>query len=335
MIPQGLRYVSGEEKGFLRKKQGKKFIYFDCDNCKVEDQKVINRIDELVIPPNWEKVWICEDATGHLQATGYDEKGRKQYLYHKNFVDYRQKQKYDKLFEFGTLLPTIRGKVQRDLKREGWPKEKVIALIIKVMDLFHFRIGSDHYRNKNETYGITTLRRKHLTKKKRKVEFEYKGKSGKYRKVNITNPSLRKLIRETSELPGYEIFRYIDEEGKSRKIQSQDVNEYIQKAANEDFTAKHFRTWGGTVAAVEESEEAKKEIEENPRKKLETAVVRRVAKRLGNTISTCRDYYIHPDVLHAVVKGEEVKIKDEDYTNIKYAHLLRETEKKILKIMQT
>ncbi|MGK7389930.1 MAG: DNA topoisomerase IB [Candidatus Cyclobacteriaceae bacterium M2_1C_046] len=335
MIPKGLRYVSGEEKGILRKKKGRGFIYLDCDDCKVEDHKILNRIDELVIPPNWERVWICEDPTGHLQATGYDEKGRKQYLYHEDFIEYRQKEKYDKIYEFGRLLPTIRGKVQRDMKKEGWPKEKVIALIIKIMDEFHFRIGSDHYRNENETYGITTLRRKHLTKKKGKIEFEYKGKSGRYRKISITNPKVKKLIRETSELPGYEIFRYIDEEGKSRRIQSQDVNEYIQEIANEDFTAKHFRTWGGTVAAVEEKEEAKKEIKENPRKKLETAVVRRVAERLGNTVSTCREYYIHPDVLETVVEDKEVTVRDDEYADIKYSHLLKQTEKKVLKMIET
>lgn len=334
MIPKGLKYIKDSEEGILRKRIGRGFVYLDCKGCKIENKETLDRINNLVIPPNWKEVWICKDPTGHLQATGYDEKGRKQYLYHEKYSAYTQKNKFALLYEFGTLLPTIRGQVQRDIKKEGWPKEKVIALIIKIMDEFHFRIGSDRYRDENDSYGITTLRRKHMKKKKGRIELEYKGKSGQYRKIDITNKNLQKLIIETSELPGYEIFRYIDEEGKSCKIDSQDVNEYIKEVAHENFTAKHFRTWGGTVAAVEELEKAIKEVKENPRKKLETAIVKKVAERLGNTVATCREYYIHPKVLKSVLSEKDIDVDSEEYSDLKYAHLLRQTEKKVLKIIE-
>jgi DNA topoisomerase-1 len=333
MIPKGLKYVCDDDEGIYRKGRGKGFIYLNKKNEKIEDEKILARINDLVIPPNWKNVWICKDPNGYLQVTGYDQKGRKQYLYHKKYTSYRQKGKFKLLYKFGLNLPIIRSRIQRDLKKKGWPKEKLLALIIRTLDDYHLRIGSTQYLHENETYGITTLRRKHIRNENGELIIEYKGKSGKLREIHVNNPVLINLIKETSELPGFEVFRYIDEDGKSRKIHSQEVNEYLQEITQMNFTAKDFRTWGGTVTVVEVCKEAKAEIEENPRKKLDTAIVKKVAERLGNTISTCREYYIHPKVLKMAIKKDTEIIPDHLPEDIKYGHLLRKNEKKVLSIL--
>lgn len=334
MLPKGLKFVCDDEEGIYRKGRGKGFIYLNKNNERIEEEEILSRINGLVIPPNWKNVWICKDPNGYLQVTGYDQKGRKQYLYHKKYISYRQKDKYKLLYQFGINLPMIRSRIQRDLKEEGWPKEKVLALIVKTLDEYHLRIGSAQYLHENETYGITTLRRKHIRNENGELIIEYKGKSGRLREIHVNNPKLINLINETSELPGFEVFRYIDEKGKSRKIHSHEVNEYLQDITTMDFTAKDFRTWGGTVTAVEVCKEAKAEIEENPRKKLDTAIVKKVAQRLGNTISTCREYYIHPKVLRASLEKDTDAIPEMIPEDVKYGHLLRKNEKKVLNILK-
>lgn len=334
MIPKSLKYVCDEDSGIYRKIRGRGFEYVTRQNEKVDDELTMQRINNLVIPPNWKDVWICQDPEGHLQATGYDEKGRKQYLYHQSYKDFQQKSKYKELYHFGKALPVIRARVQRDLKKEGWPKEKVLALIVKVLDEYHFRIGSQQYAEENESYGITTLRRKHVKNEKGELILEFKGKSGVYQKVHVSNPRLQKMIRETSELPGYELFRYLDENKKSKNIHSQDVNEYIQQITEEEFTAKDFRTWGGTVSAVEVSKEARKIISGNPRKKLDTTIIKKVAERLGNTVATCREYYVHPKVLKTILNKDPEEISEDIPEDVKYPHLLRKTERKVLNIIK-
>ena len=244
-IPKGLVYVSSfDREGFKREKTNDGFKYLDLQGKPVRDKAILKRIDELVIPPIWEDVWICKNAKGHVQAIGYDLKGRKQYIYHPKWSEYRQQNKFSQLPLFAERLPIIRERVAADLRKRGWPKERVLALTVKMLDEYYLRIGNLNYKRSNETYGLTTLRRKHLNDNGKSLSLTYKAKSGKYRNVSVSNPTLAKLIRETSDLPGYEVFRYIDEDGKSQTIDSSDVNEYIKELSEGDFTAKVFRTWG-------------------------------------------------------------------------------------------
>lgn len=297
-----LKYVSDESPGYRRKKYGRGHVYFDSNGKKIDKEVLKERLEALAIPPGWENVWICSNLQGHLQATGYDEKGRKQYIYHPDWVAFRNADKFSKMVRFGKKLPRIRKHVQNDLKKKDWVKEKVLALVVSVLDESFLRIGNKTYLDENSTYGLTTLRRKHLELSEEEAVLRYQAKSGKEREVNIENKQLVSLIKECSELPGYELFRYKCGAG-SERIDSEDVNEYLHEIAGEEFSSKDFRTWGGTVTAVEEFENALQETEENPRKKLLTTLVQRVASDLGNTPAVCREYYIHPAILLAAEEG--------------------------------
>lgn len=295
-IPPHLKYVSDEEPGYKRLKEGELFVYVDWKGNKLSDKEELSRIEQLVIPPIWSDTWICADPSGHLQSTGKDLRKRKQYIYHPDWVSFRQKTKFDKLREFGEKLPEIRKKLQRLLEKEGYDKEKILAISVKLLDTKYLRVGNDFYLNQNDTYGLTTLRRKHIKEQEEGLRISYKAKSGKERNISIENPELITLLKEINELPGYEVFRY--KEGRQfHRIDSSDINDFIRYLADEDFTAKDFRTWGGTVGAVDSFEEAYLDVQENSRKKLDTGIVRRVSKILGNTVATSRDYYIHPKVL--------------------------------------
>ncbi len=313
LTPPNIVYVTDEDPGYTRIWQGDRMVYLDEQGTEIADKKVIQRMEQLVIPPNWEDTWICKLENGHLQCTGRDEKGRKQYLYHPDWMEYRQRNKFEKLKEFGEALPEMRKKINDYLDQEGYPKSKILALAVKLLDLHFLRIGNDYYLSENETYGLTTLRRKHLEEGGDKLKLSYKAKSNKVRNISIKNKKLTKLLLEVNELPGYEVFRY-EEDGERKRIDSGDVNDFIRKISDDQFSAKDFRTWGGTVSAVQVFEEAKAETEGNSRKKLEPAIVRRVAKILGNTISTAREYYIHPQVLNHLLEEDEINLpKEEDY----------------------
>ncbi|MGB3584996.1 MAG: DNA topoisomerase IB [Tunicatimonas sp.] len=301
-FPRDLIYQDDSQPGYLRKKWGRGHSYFN-EQAKLREKKTLGWIRSLGIPPDWDNVWISKDPNGHLLATGYDAKGRKQYYYHPIWSEYRNRAKFDKLKLFGMQLPLIRLKVKKDLRKKGWPKEKVLALIIQVLDEFGIRIGNEQYKRENETFGLTTLRRKHLEFEKGSACLEYRAKSGKYRKISIQRNQLVRLIKRCSELPGYEIFKYRGQDGKYHHIRSQDVNEYLQDVASNYFTCKDFRTWHGTITAIEKWEEAKELQLENPRLKLETTIIKLVAQELGNTISVCRKYYIHPTVLDVLLEG--------------------------------
>lgn len=276
-------------------------VYTDAGGREITDEKVIRRIRELVIPPNWQEVWICKTANGHLQCTGRDERNRKQYLYHADWLAYSQKAKFQHLVAFGQCLPHMRRQINHLLSSEGYGRKKVLAIALKLLDLHYLRIGNDFYLSENETYGLTTLRRKHLTDHGRQIRLSYKAKSNKYRTIRVENKKLVRLLREMNELPGYEVFRYETCDGP-RRIDSAGVNELIRELSGADFSAKDFRTWGGTVAAVEVWAKARKETA-GTRRKLEVAIVREVAKILGNTVATAREYYIHPKVLK-ILTGE-------------------------------
>lgn len=307
--PPHLIYVSDDEPGLARIRKGDQIIYLDEEGEELVDQETIERIENLVIPPNWKDTWICKLENGHLQCTGRDERNRKQYLYHEDWLKYRQKSKFNRMIEFGETLPDIRKRINEYLEVDGYGKMKVLAIAIKLLDLHYLRIGNDFYLSENETYGLTTLRRRHLESNGNHLELSYKGKSNKYRKISVENRILVKLLQEVNELPGYEVFRY-KEKGERKKIDSSDVNEFIRELSDDQFSAKDFRTWGGSVSALDVYPEAVLEVKENPKKKLETAIVRRVSKILGNTVSTAREYYIHPKILDYLLKnGSEIAIK--------------------------
>ncbi|MTI21213.1 DNA topoisomerase IB [Fulvivirga sp. RKSG066] len=298
-----LVYVSDEDPGFTRHKWGRGFIYKNEDGVKISDQVIIQRIKDLVIPPIWQEVWICPDETGHLQSTGKDMKSRKQYIYHTEWVAYNQQTKFARLKKFGSTLPIIRAQVEKDLRDKDWSRKKVCALVVHLLDEHYLRIGNQYYTDRNKTYGLTTLRRKHLDATKSSITFNYKAKSNKHREIKIEDQRLVSLIKEISDLPGYEVFRYKDESTKWTSIDSSDVNEYINNISGKPFTAKDFRTWAGTKLAIEYYDKAKEEVSQNKRLTLEPTLIKKVAKSLGNTVATCRKYYIHPAVLEAVVSN--------------------------------
>lgn len=332
--PHHLAYVTDDEPGYTRQKWGRGFIYRDSRGAKITDSEVIERIKSLVIPPMWKQIWICPLVNGHIQVTGHDQKGRKQYIYHPQWVAHRQQSKYDKLAQFGRALPLIRRKVEEHIRLRKWPKEKILAMIVMMLDQHYIRIGNKHYEVENETYGLTTLRRKHLTEKNGKLYLSYRAKSGKYRDVQVQSRKLVKLIKQTSELPGYEVFRYLDESNKSHRLDSQDVNRYLEEISGECFTAKNFRTWGGTVLAINYYHEVLEEVRVNPKLKLETNLVRKVAEILGNTVATCREYYIHPKVLEVLINHKLDQFKNTKLTSVKYKSELSANEQLVLRIIE-
>lgn len=296
----GLIHSSDEDPGYSRKKHGRGFMYFDEKGNKITDKNEIERIKNIGIPPVWEEVWICPDPRGYLQVTGLDTRHRKQYLYHELWTSLQQETKFEKLVEFAYALPGIRKKIHKDLNQEEWTRERVIALIIGILDETYVRIGNKQYLELNETHGLTTLRRKHLKIGTSEAILKYKGKHKKERTVRINNKRFIKLVKECSELPGYEIFRYKSKNGKMVTVSSSDVNEYLQEIAGDKFTSKNFRTWGGTVTAIKKYPVAKEKVKQNRRLKLRRAIVKEVANELNNTIAISERYYIHPEVLDAL-----------------------------------
>ncbi|MFW5819808.1 MAG: DNA topoisomerase IB [Bacteroidota bacterium] len=297
---KGLIHYGDEDPGYSRKKHGKGFMYFDENGDKIEEDDRIERIKSIGIPPVWKDVWICPDPEGYLQATGLDARGRKQYIYHEEWLEFQRETKFERLLEFGYALPVIRRKILEDLKEDKWTREKVLALIVGILDETYIRIGNRHYLDSNKTHGLTTLRRKHLIIKSNRALLKYKGKHHKEHIVAINNKKFIRLVKECSELPGYEIFRYNSKNGKMITVSSADVNEYLQEISGEAFTSKNFRTWGGTVTAIKKYPLAKEKVKENRRLKLRRAIVKEVAKELNNTIAISEKYYIHPEVLDAL-----------------------------------
>lgn len=297
-----LKYISDEQEGISRLPWGRGFTYRDAEGKRITDTAQLERIKALVIPPAWKKVWICTEKDGYLQATGRDDKGRKQYIYHPEWVAYRQQKKFDHIVNFAENLPLIRRTTREHLKDKEWTKRKVMALILKVLDETAIRIGNLTYKEQNNTFGLTTLRRKHMEVDGRKLMLSFKGKSNQYREVTIQDRALVRLIKECSELPGYEIFRYVDADGKYQIVDSQDVNEYLQVITGKEFSSKDFRTWYATAVAVELWPEVYAEDPDQPFVKQATNLVKRVADELGNTVSVCRKYYIHPKILAQLEK---------------------------------
>lgn len=295
----GLRYVSDITPGIRRVKKGQRFSYVGTNGKAVTDDATMKRIASLVIPPAWTDVWICTSPNGHLQATGRDAKGRKQSRYHAKWRAFRDRTKYDKLLTFGEHLPTIRERVEKDLSREGLPREKVLAAIIRIMDVKHLRVGNEEYAHENHSYGLTTLRNKHADVHGSAVRFRFTGKSGQKQDVEFHDARIARIIRKCEELPGHELFGFVDDNGNTVDIGSHDVNDYLRSITSEDITAKDFRTWGGTIEAAAcllKAGECDTKLKE---KKCMTAAIKEVAQVLGNKPATCKKYYIDPRIFSA------------------------------------
>jgi DNA topoisomerase I len=295
----GLRYVRGSGPCIRRQRCGKTFRYIGSDNRPLRDPKHLARIRSLVIPPAWRDVWICPSPNGHLQAVGRDAKGRKQYRYHPLYRSTRDQAKFSRMLAFGSVLARIRQAVQKDLERRGLPKEKVLAAVVHLIENLFIRVGNDEYAKENDSFGITTMRNRHVRIDGTRLMFRFRGKSGQEHVVELTNRRLANIVKQCQELPGYDLFEYQDAEGNVCRIDSADVNQYIRQVAAQDFTAKDFRTWGGTVLAVRELYAAGPAENATAAKKTVVEAVKRVAKRLGNRPPACRKYYIHPAVLDA------------------------------------
>jgi DNA topoisomerase-1 len=331
--PENLIYVGEEFPGFLRKKSGEQFAYFDSKGNKIIKERVLQRFQMLAIPPMWEDVWICKNAKGHLQVTGYDARGRKQYIYHPDWTSFRQETKFGKMQKIGKKLPKIRKSVEADLRKKGWPREKILALIVMMLDQYFIRIGNRFYERENKTYGLTTLRRKHIVEEDGKLFLHYKAKSGKQRKINVESRQLSSMIKKVSELPGYELFKYQDSTGRYQRVQSHDVNQYLLQISGESFTAKDFRTWGGTVLAVDHYEESIETVSNFPRKKLDATIVKKVAEVLGNTAKVCRQYYIHPKVMQVLLDGSLKRYEKRKLKGVTDPDQLSVNEQTVLKIL--
>lgn len=306
-----LRYVSDSQPGYFRQKNRKSFIYYDQMGKRIVDPKIIERIDNLKIPPAWEDVWICSLTFGHLQATGRDEKRKKQYIYHTKWSEIASQTKFDKMLYFSNALPSIRERVTRDMNVTGLKQERILATVVWLLDNTYIRIGNEEYAKDNSHYGLTTLRSKHVDIKGQTLTLVFTGKSGKNHQISVSHPKIIKTIKKLEELPGYELFQYLDDDGEKHAIDSQDVNDYIKDIVKDTITAKEFRTWGGTVLAGTVLRKIgdyqnKKDLKLNI-----TTAVCSVAKVLGNTPKVCRGYYVHP----VIVKSYEKRILVPHYEN--------------------
>jgi DNA topoisomerase-1 len=299
----GLRYVSDLSPGIRRKRAGKAFSYLAPDGSAVRDKEIVRRIKQLVIPPAWTDVWICPDPRGHIQATGRDARGRKQYRYHPRWREVRDAVKYDRMLAFAEALPKIRERTDRDLLRPGMPREKVIALIVRLLEETRIRVGNEEYRKENGSFGLTTLRDRHVEVIGSQVRFSFKGKSGKVQKVRLQDRRLARIIKRLEELPGQELFTYVDDAGEAHAVESDNVNEYLREISGDDFSAKDFRTWAGTILAARFFREAGVEAETQGTKKELVRAIARVAGELGNTPAVCKKCYIHPAVIAAYLAG--------------------------------
>ncbi|MFN2477136.1 MAG: DNA topoisomerase IB [Chthoniobacterales bacterium] len=311
----GLRYVSDDQPGYTRKQKGDDFEYFDTHGKPITDEARLLRIRRLAVPPAYADVWICPTANGHLQATGRDARGRKQYRYHEKWREARDETKYDRMLSFGTALPKIRKQIEADLALPGLPKNKVLATIVSIMERTFIRVGNEEYARTNDSYGLTTMRNKHVAVKGAKVQFNFRGKSGVEHQIAVADRRLARIVKKVQDLPGQELFAYVDEEEVVHDLTSQDVNDYLREITGEQFTAKDFRTWAGTVLAAVALNAVEAFENKTQAKKNVKSAITAVAKILGNTPSVCRKCYVHPAVLESYLSGgmiEGLKRKTEE-----------------------
>ena len=313
----GLVYVSDETPGITRKKSGAGWRFVDAKGKTIKDYWEKKRIEKIGVPPAYTDVWICSKANGHIQATGRDARGRKQYRYHPDWTIARDSAKYERMTEFGALLPGLRERVAADMRKRGLPREKVLATVVALLEKTLIRVGNEDYAKDNKSFGLTTLRDRHLDIEGSTLKFDFKGKSGKTWTLDLSDRRIAKVVRSIQELPGQHLFQYLDEDGARQQVSSLDVNDYLREITGTDVTAKDFRTWAGTVLASMALREFEAVDSKTAMKRNVKAAIERVASRLGNTPTICRKCYVHPKVLDAYLDGDLLKgIKDNVETEL-------------------
>ena len=302
----GLNYVSDDRPGYTRKARNGEFEYLDTQGKRIRDEQRLLRIKRLAIPPAWTNVWICPSPTGHIQATGRDARRREQYRYHERWRELRDENKFDRLAAFAKALPKIRRRIAKDLKLRGLPREKVLATVVRLLERTFIRIGNEEYARENKSFGLTTIKNRHVTVKGPHLRFRFRGKSGRQHEVDITDRRIAKIVSKCQDLPGQDLFQYVSDDGEPRNVTSQDVNDYLREITNENFSAKDFRTWAGTVlAAIALTAQSEFETKKQAKANLKTAICA-VARLLGNTAAVCRKCYVHPAILEAYVTRTQI-----------------------------
>ena len=318
----GLRYTTDGKPGIRRRRRGVSgFTYMSADGAIVRDAGEIRRIRALVIPPAWRDVWICPDARGHLQATGRDARGRKQHRYHPRWRQVRDDTKYHRMIGFAQALPAIRRRTAADLRRAGLPREKVLAAVVQLLEKTLIRVGNDEYARQNRSFGLTTLRDGHVEISGARVTFSFRGKSGVEHEVDLNDRRLARIVKACRDLPGYDLFQFVDDEGRRQTIGSSDVNDYLRGMCGQDFTSKDFRTWAGTVLAATLLRGFDPFDSEAQGKRNIVQAVESVAKRLGNTKAVCRKCYIHPAIFDAYLEGSMIKAMEQGARRMRIAAL--------------
>ncbi len=332
----GLRYVSDDRPGYTRKRKGDDFEYLDLEGKPIKDEQRLLRIKRLAIPPAYTEVWICPVPNGHLQATGRDARRRKQYRYHERWREVRDENKYEKMALFGEALPRIRKRVEADINLPGLPKNKVLATVVQLLERTFIRVGNEEYARENKSFGLTTMRDHHVDVKGSKMTFHFRGKSGVMHEVDVRDKKIARIVSKLQDLPGQELFQYVDDDGKRCDLTSQDVNDYLREITGQDFTAKDFRTWAGTVlAAMALNHLGPGQTKKEQKANIKNAVTA-VSKLLGNTPAICRKCYVHPAVFESYLSGtaiEGLKKKTEDVLESDSIDL-EEGEKAILSFLQ-
>jgi DNA topoisomerase-1 len=331
---EDLRYTSDDKPGFFRQRNGSKFTYYTDRGKRVTGDRVLDRINSLAIPPAWKDVWISPFANGHLQATGFDDRKRKQYIYHPDWVARSQENKFSKMVDFAKNLPKIRGKIDYNLRRKELDRERILATVVWLLEKTFIRIGNEEYSRENNSFGLTTLRRKHAKVRGQEITFRFRGKSGVESLIEIDNPVVAKTIKECIELPGYELFQFIDEDNNRRIVDSGSVNAYLKELTNDDFTAKDFRTWGATNLSARNLYSFGDEGDEKIVKKNVSETIKEVAKTLNNTTAVCRTYYIHPTVISSYIKRKLVPHFDYYASAKKNVSGLSWNERALVKLLQ-
>jgi DNA topoisomerase-1 len=333
----GLRYVTDDEPGIRRRKSGKGFTYVDPQGQTVRDAKTLERIRKLAIPPAWTDVWVCPRPNGHLQATGRDARGRKQYRYHADWREVRDETKFGRMIVFGEALPKIRERIERDMSQRGLGREKVLATVLKLLETTLIRVGNKEYVKQNNSFGLTTLRDQHVDVEGSTLRFEFRGKSGKEHSVEVHDRRLARIVKQCRDVPGQKLFQYIDENGERQGVSSEDVNAYLRETTGEDFSAKDFRTWGGTVLALSALLEAGSCDSEREANKAVVEAIKHVSGQLGNRPAICRKYYVHPVVIESFLEGtlrETLEDAVEDSPEDDGASGLRRLEAQVLRLLK-
>ncbi|PYK12366.1 MAG: DNA topoisomerase I [Verrucomicrobia bacterium] len=328
----GLQYVNDDRPGYSRRKKGGEFEYLDTEGKRIRDEQRLLRIKRLAIPPAWTEVWICPSPRGHIQATGRDARRRKQYRYHEHWREIRDENKFARLADFAKALPKIRRRVARDIKLPGLPREKVLATVVRLLERTFIRIGNEEYARENKSFGLTTMKNRHVAVRGARLRFRFRGKSGRQHEVDVTDKRLAKIVANCQDLPGQDLFQYVGDDGEVRDVTSQDVNDYLREITGDDFTAKDFRTWAGTLLATlalnaQEAFETKKQAKAN----VKTAICA-VAELLGNTPAVCRKCYVHPAIVEAYLSGGQIADL-RDVGKIPAKMRLRAAERSLLKFL--